>query len=89
MKGSQSKEPRDERVSHAPSRLHTARRPGTACGTTTRERLCREHSLAPTVVTRWKQECEHNGLLAVVLAERKHASERERGTGSSVLFVDR
>ncbi len=84
MKGSQSKEPRDERVSHAPSRLHTARRPGTACGTTTRE-----HSLAPTVVTHWKLECEHHGEQAVLRAERKHASEGERGTGSSVLFVDR
>lgn len=38
-------------------------------GTTTREHLCREHRLTPSVVTRWKQEYEHRGEQAVLLAE--------------------
>lgn len=46
-------------------------------GTTTRAQLCREHNLAPTVVTRWKQEYEQRGEQAFTAAQPAPTSESE------------
>jgi transposase len=46
-------------------------------GTTTRAHLCREHNLAPTVLTRWKQEYEQRGEEAFTAAQPAPTSESE------------
>jgi len=46
-------------------------------GTKSRAQICREHNLAPTVVTRWKQEYEQRGEQAFTAAVSKQLSESE------------
>ena len=46
-------------------------------GTTTRAQLCREHNLAPTMVSRWKQEYEQRGEEAFTIVQAKPSSESE------------
>ncbi len=46
-------------------------------GTTTRAQLCREHTLAPTVVSRWKQEYEQRGEEAFTAVQSRPSSESE------------
>ena len=46
-------------------------------GTKSRAQICRGHNLAPTVVTRWKQEYEQRGEQAFTAGVSKPPSESE------------